>query len=207
MPGLRGVREQYGREAQRYDQHWSSYLERSLQATLDALRVPAGGRLLDVGCGTGVLLERIRDHRAEVSLHGVDPSPEMLRIARQRLGGGAALVIGEVGRLPYASATFEVVVSTSALHHWLRPGDALREIARVTRPGGQLVLTDWNDDFLPLRVFSRLLRVTDRSHYRSYTSAQVAEMVRSAGFEVEAVRPFRASWLWGMMTLSARWPT
>lgn len=207
MEDLKGVREQYRREASRYDRKWASYLARSLGETLSVLGIRPGGRLLDLGCGTGALLERVHERFPTARLHGVDPSPEMLALARERLGGRAALFVGDAHGLPFAAASFDTVASTSNFHHFREPELALREIARVLRPGGQLVLTDWNDDYPVLRVYSRLLRLTDPSHHRSYTSAHASRLLREAGLVVDTVRAFRVNWLWGMMTLSAHRPT
>lgn len=204
MHELQEVRAQYAREAGRYDRRWSRYVEGTIGSALQALDPPPTGRVLDVGCGTGVLLERIREAHPGVRACGADPSPEMIAEAGRRLGDGVHLVIADVHRLPFAGGAFDVVVSTSAMHHWTRPEAALGEIARILRPGGRLVLTDWNDDFLALRLYSRLLRLTDASHHRSYTAARARELVRDAGLVVDGVQAFRATWLWGMMTLTAR---
>lgn len=201
--GLREVRRQYGREARRYDARWEGYLRGTLEPTLARLGEGPGPRLLDVACGTGILLDEVARRWPTVEAWGVDASPEMLRLARSRLPASAGLVLGDVHRLPFADAAFHTVTSTSALHHWPRPERALGEMARVTRPGGRLVLTDWCEDFLALRLLSRVLRRTDPSHHRAYRAAEASRLLEDAGFRVRSVRRFRAGWRWGMMTLTA----
>lgn len=198
------MRERYAKEAARYDRRWREYLRRSLDATLRELSVGAGERVLDVGCGTGALLEAVRERWPGAAGVGVDLSLEMLAVARRRLPPEVGLVAGDAGLLPFADGAFDQATCTSALHHWAEPEVALAEVARVLRPGGRLVLTDWSDDDTRLRVFSRLLRLFDRSHQRSYRAAEAARLLEVAGFRVERVRHFRAGWVWGMMTLSAR---
>jgi ubiquinone/menaquinone biosynthesis C-methylase UbiE len=198
------VRRRYAKEAARYDRRWREYLRRSLSATLRELSAAPEERVLDVGCGTGALLEAVRERWPGAAGVGVDLSLEMLAIARRRLPPAVALVAADAGRLPFADGAFDGATCTSVLHHWPEPATALAEVARVLRPGGRLVLTDWSDDDPRLRLFSRLLRLFDRSHHRSYRSAEARILLESAGFRIERVRHFRAGWVWGMMTFTAR---
>ncbi|HEU4751954.1 MAG TPA: methyltransferase domain-containing protein, partial [Armatimonadota bacterium] len=78
------MRRRYAREASRYDRRWREYLRRSLDATLRELSVAPGERVLDVGCGTGALLEEVRAGWPGGAGVGVDLSMEMLAIARRR---------------------------------------------------------------------------------------------------------------------------
>jgi ubiquinone/menaquinone biosynthesis C-methylase UbiE len=136
----------------------------------------------------------------------VDLSIEMLSVARARLGAASPLLAADVHRLPLRSESFGLAVSTSVLHHWDDPERALAEIFRVLHPGGRLVLTDWSADHLPLRLYSRVLKLTDRSVVRVHRTAELTGLVRSAGFAVEAVKHFRVNWLWAMTTLTAHRP-
>jgi ubiquinone/menaquinone biosynthesis C-methylase UbiE len=198
------VRRRYAKEAARYERRWREYLRRSLDATLRELSIGPGERVLDVGCGTGALLEAVRGRWPGAAGVGVDLSLAMLAIARRRLPPPVALVAADAGRLPFADGTFDQATCTSALHHWTDPVVGLAEVARVLRPGGRLVLTDWSDDDARLRLFSRLLRLFDRSHQRSYRASEARFLLETAGFRVDRIRHFRAGWVWGMMTLTAR---
>lgn len=199
-----GVRTVYAGQAPRYDERWADYLESTLRPTLDAMELPPAGRVVDVGCGTGLLLEMLLARHPGAHASGVDLSPEMLSRARSRLGGRAKLLLGDAAALPLASSRFDAVVSSSALHHWPRPERALGEIARVLRPGGQLVVTDWSDDHLPTRLLSGLLRWTDPSHHRTYSVRELRGMLQRAGFRAIEDRRYRLGWRWGFMTLTAR---
>lgn len=97
-----------------------------------------GRRILDAGCGSGLLFAALRDRGATVS--GFDSSAGMLELARQRLGNGADLQVTDLGsRLPYSDDTFDDVVASLVLHYLEDWGPALAELRRVLKPGGRLI--------------------------------------------------------------------
>lgn len=103
--------------------------------------VPSG-KVLDVGCGTGRFLASMPTTGYE--LHGIDISAGMLEEAR---GRGLDVVEGSSGDLPFADDSFDLVVTFAVLHHLIDPElvrATLREIVRVTRPGGKAVVWDHN---------------------------------------------------------------
>jgi SAM-dependent methyltransferase len=106
------------------------------EAVLDAAAVGAGTDLLDVGCGSGMLLRLAHERRAAPS--GIDVTPELLAIARERLPA-ADLREGEMESLPWEDDSFDAVTGVNAFQFAGDPGVALAEAKRVLRPGGLLV--------------------------------------------------------------------
>jgi len=200
------VAREYRGLAARYDRRWAAYVEASVRETLRRLPSGAAGRMLDVACGTGTLLQAVIAARAGGTRAGVDISPEMLAVARRRLPEGVALAVASADALPFADGSFDTVVSTNAFHFFRAPEAALGEMRRVLRPGGALVVTDWCDDDLACRVCDRLLRVSSAAHHRIYGSAECRAMLEGAGFEAAAVERYKITWLWGLMTATARRP-
>jgi len=197
------VRREYARLASRYDRRWAGYIGASLDATLAHLRIEPGAHLLDIGCGTGILLERIAQAQPEAVLTGVDPSPEMLTLARARLQARAALHEGHSEQLPFPDATFQVVVSTSAFHYFHDHERAVREMHRVLRPGGLLVLTDWCGDFLSSRVRAWWLERLGRGHFEMFPADALQSILEAFGFYDVEVERYRIHWHWGLMTARA----
>jgi FAD/FMN-containing dehydrogenase/trans-aconitate methyltransferase len=106
------------------------------EAVLDAAKAGPGTRLLDVGCGSGLTLV-LATQRGAIPA-GLDISPGLLEVARDRLPG-ADLREGDLEYLPFADATFDAVTGINAFQFAGDPRRALREAARVTRPGGRVV--------------------------------------------------------------------
>ena len=116
----------------------------AVEDALLALVPPGSGALLDIGTGTGRVLELLAP-RVRQAL-GVDASRAMLALARSRLAGPdnthCAVRLADMYRLPLASASFDIVVLQMVLHHAEDPGLAIAEAVRVLRPGGRLLLVD-----------------------------------------------------------------
>ena len=106
------------------------------EAVLDAAAVGPGTRLLDVGCGSGLTLTLAEERGAVPS--GLDISPGLLTIARERLPH-ADLREADMESLPFGDAAFDAVTGVNAFQFAGDPRRALREAARVTRPGGRVV--------------------------------------------------------------------
>ncbi|MCM3297748.1 methyltransferase domain-containing protein [Streptomyces pseudogriseolus] len=111
-------------------------------AAVAELGLREGGRVLDAGCGTGRALPALRGAvgRSGVVL-GADLTPAMLReAARAGRDRDGALLLTDVARLPLRSSSLDAVFAAGLIAHLPQPGENLREIRRVVRPGGTLAL-------------------------------------------------------------------
>ena len=103
---------------------------------------PATGELrtfLDVGGGTGGLTTRLAD-RLGIPVTVLDPTPEMVRYIPEN--SGVTVVLGVAEKMPLPNASFDAVLICDALHHLRDQREALREIARVVRAGGAVLVLD-----------------------------------------------------------------
>jgi ubiquinone/menaquinone biosynthesis C-methylase UbiE len=117
----------------------------AVEQALAAAVGPSAGRLLDIGTGTGRILELLAG--GADSATGVDRSPEMLRIARGKLAAAgnqkADLLQADMRALPFADAAFDTVTMHHVLHFADNPAAVLAEAARVVAPGGRLIVADY----------------------------------------------------------------
>ncbi len=152
--------------------------------------------ILDVGCATGRLLDRLASAGAR-QLAGSDLAPRILEVARAKLarrGVDIDLRAADAETsLPWPSGTFDVVTLTGVLHHFVHPLMALGEVSRVLRLGGRLIVSD-ACFFPPLREFLNLcLRVhPHEGDHRFFALDETGELLRSGGWDVIVLR--RLSW-------------
>ncbi len=74
----------------------------------------------------------------------------------------------------------------------------VKEMLRVLRPGGSLVITDWCDDYLACRVCDRVLRVLSAAHFRTYRERECRELLQAAGVGAVLTQRYKINWLWGL---------
>jgi SAM-dependent methyltransferase len=111
-------------------------------ATFAALAPLPDLTLLDAGCGSGLALRLAADQGARVT--GMDATEPMLVLARERLPD-ADLRVGDIQDLPFDDAAFDAVTAFNAVQYAADPQQAAMEMARVTRPGGQVAIGVWGD--------------------------------------------------------------
>jgi ubiquinone/menaquinone biosynthesis C-methylase UbiE len=109
--------------------------------TLDQLSLQEHDHVLDIGCGSGLAVERISAISAQGYVVGIDYSPAMIRQATRRnrcaiRKGHVGILRGNVSALPFADNRFDKACAIEAFYFWPDPSEDLREVARVLRPGG-----------------------------------------------------------------------
>ena len=203
-PGKNPVIDEYTRIAPDYDKKWSFYIDATTRETVARLNLRPTDRVLDVGCGTGSLLYYLVSSYPKAQLSGIDLVPEMLAIARRRLPPSIELREGSVEHLPFEDEQFDIVVSCSMFHYIHNPIAVLRQIHRVLRSGGQLVITDWCDDYIACRICDLYLRLFNRAHFKTYGKKECLRLLEEADYTEVKVESFKINWLWGLMTARAK---
>ncbi len=179
------------------------------EATQQVLQLAQRGSMLDVGCGAGHLSFALAPCFEHVL--ATDLSPSMIETVRAAAAQRALPQIevqqASAEALPFPDGHFDLVCSRYSAHHWHDLPAALKEMRRVTRPEGKLLMIDLMGDESPL-VDTHLQAIEllrDPSHVRDHSPSQWRNLLRSAGFELqhEAFWPTRmefSSWVERMRT-------
>lgn len=200
VPGTRGMVMNW--QAPFYD--WGCRvigLGRNFRAeTLRYAMLKPGERVLDVGCGTGVLT-RLAAEAVGPSGHvvGIDPSPGMIGVARvnaTQISSRAEFKLAAIERLPFEDASFDVVLSSCMLHHLPAElkHEGLREVRRMLKPGGRFVAVDIDRPANPLWwlvIWPLLMMQMTAINLRG----EIPDYLRGAGFERIQVKGRWAGWL------------
>ncbi|WP_323776141.1 methyltransferase domain-containing protein [Leisingera sp.] len=167
------------------------------RASFDALTPLPGDRILDLGCGNGLLtLELARAVGPAGHVTGLDASPDMLAAARSRLEGRAntTLAEGDAARLPFEPESFTKAVSVQVFEYLTDRRPALRALHTVLQPGGRLVAGDIHWDTLAwysdnTRRMERMLEAWNRHLAVRDLPAKLPAELRSCGFEMQRMHP------------------
>lgn len=131
--------------ASAYDLFMGRWSRLAAPLLVEFAKLPDNGRVLDVGCGTGALTFTIAELRPYCNVIGIDASKDYIDYAKSR--GDSARVrleVGDAQSLPFPDATFDSSLSLLALNFVPNAQTAVNEMARVTKPGGQVVAAVWD---------------------------------------------------------------
>jgi SAM-dependent methyltransferase len=179
------------------------------EAVLDAAAVGQGTALLDVGCGSGLTLVLAAERGAVPS--GVDISPGLLAIARDRLPH-ADLRTADMESLPFDDAAFDAVTGVNAFQFAGDPRRALREAARVTRPGGRVVASlfaapERSQGTVAHEAMTALIppeRAGDHAPYALSAPGNVEAALVSAGLTLDGTGEVVCTWRYASMDEAVR---
>jgi SAM-dependent methyltransferase len=167
------------------DRHWwYRGRRRIVRAVIDGIELPDAPRLLDAGCGSGRTLDELA---AYGTVAGVELEPLGVEAARRR--GHGDVQVAPVEAIPHPDASFDLVTCLDVIEHTPDDVRSLRELRRVTRPGGALVVT--------VPAYPRLWSRHDElnRHHRRYTRRMLRAAAEGAGWQVERMTSFNAAYL------------
>ena len=173
--------------ADEYDVFTPETNARLIAAITRLLRLPPGARVADLGCGSGVFCDLLR--QAGYTSVGLDISPKLIELGQQKYPG-VEFHVGDVEQLPFPAGSLDGVLLSGVVHHLPDPSRCAAEVFRVLRPGGRFVAFDPNrmNPFMWLyrdRASPFYSPVGVTANERPVLARQVAEVFRRVGFMVE----------------------
>ena len=187
------ILDQFTRQAVPFSQAAAIRNEEALNRIVEWAEAGPEDTVLDVACGPGLLVCAFA--RAAKHATGVDMTPAMLEQARKaQEESGVSNVTwqrGDVYSLPFTPAQFSIVSSRFAFHHLQDPLAALREMKRVCRPGGRMVVADMAPASEKAAALNAAERLRDPSHVRALPEHELRELFREAGMAAPAIHHYR----------------
>lgn len=183
----RSVIDQFTRQAEPFSRSPAHSAPEALRQILRVAAPHPGDRALDVACGPGIITCLLAPHVARMT--GADlTEATLVEAEKRRLAQGAPpveWVKADAEHLPFADAAFDLVVTRYSFHHLQNPANALREMRRVCRPGGAIVIADVVMPAGKVDAFDAMERLRDPSHTRTLTRETLDALVREAGLTSE----------------------
>jgi ubiquinone/menaquinone biosynthesis C-methylase UbiE len=139
-------------------------------------------RLLDLGCGTGNVLKRLKEDK-EIALSGLDLSENMIETAKKNVGERAELKVGDAEYIPWNDETFDVIVCNASFHHYPNPEKVLLEMKRVLKKNGTLIIGDPTCPIMIRQILNIFCKLSNNGDYRIYSKKEIEEMLLRCGFE------------------------
>lgn len=144
--------------------------------------------LLDVGCGTGPMIELLSKEYTDLHMTGLDLTPDMIEVAQAKHIPNAQFIVGDSENLPFEEDSFDAVICSNSFHHYPNPQAFFDGVARVLRPGGRLVLRDMTSIkpvvWLMNHIEMPLAHLLGHGDVKGYTLDEVAALCDKAGLHV-----------------------
>ena len=160
---------------------WYRGRRRVIRAELDKLPLPSGARVLDAGCGSGRTLEELVDYG---EVYGIELDPQALEVARSR--GIGEVRMGRLEELPWPDQAFDLITCLDVIEHTPDDRVALRELRRVCKPGGWLLVT------VPAYPALWSLHDDANHHYRRYGRRMLRAAAVDAGWRIRRITSFNS---------------
>lgn len=161
------TKQHFDNTAQNYnDSEDGRFVEPMYDAIVEEIQKSPSGKILDVGCGNGNLFMILPEDKYE--MFGIDFSENMILESKHNCGKRASFSVADAERLPFDDNTFDIVVCNASFHHYIHPDEVLREMHRVLRDGGKLLI---GDPYVPglVRPFINILtKFSDKGDYHFY---------------------------------------
>lgn len=199
-------------------------LKRRVKEVLKVLDIKAKEKVLDCGCGEGLYLLAINETSQDAEIYGFDIDSASIEIAKKHLAKSTNVDfrIGNICNMPYPDNFFDKICCSEVLEHVEDDKKALKELRRILKPSGRLVITvpNLNFPFLwdPINKIAEIFFKTHitkgffagiwNMHLRLYDINEITELVKTAGFEIIKVKtlthfslPFNHIILYGLKNL------
>lgn len=176
--------DRFARTANRVAALQDARAERLAEQVRELVRPRGDERALDVGTGAGALAFALAPLVRDVV--GLDPVPELLALARERARPNTEFVEGDGTALPFPDGAFDLAGTHRTLHHVAQPERVVAELARVTRPGGRVLVVDQlaPGDAAAAAALQEFETVRDPSHVRLLTDGELRELFAATGLSL-----------------------
>ena len=191
----------YTNRAATYDKRWRTYCLASFSRTLNFIHLERDTELLDIACGSGIFLEKVEREHPYVSLTGIDSNQAMLNEAATKVSEKVNLKKERADQLSFDTEKFDWVILSNCIGHFDNQEKCLNEAYRVLKKSGKIIITDWTQDSIMMRLANFYTKTFDYKPYNSLYSYEIESMLKSLNICIQSADNFRINWFWSASTI------
>ncbi|MBU4376715.1 MAG: methyltransferase domain-containing protein [Candidatus Omnitrophica bacterium] len=139
--------------------------------------------ILDVGCGTGEFAMKLKSYKKDASVYGLDISSDMIRAAKAKFNGEIDFRVADVEHMPYEDNQFDYLTCSHSFHHYPHKKKAVREMHRILKNKGKIMIIDGCKDNLLGRVIFDVIVKAHEGDVHHLHSSQFARILEESGFK------------------------
>ncbi|KLI59085.1 class I SAM-dependent methyltransferase [Brachyspira hyodysenteriae] len=182
-------KEHFNKQASIYDEkdtiYYSKYRKISCNYVSEYLKNIDYNKLLDIGCGTGYLINMLKKYKATAEFYGLDLSEEMINISKSKNIKDAEFILGSANKLPFNDNTFDIVTCIQSFHHYPYPDEAMKEVYRVLIKGGIYILSDTGVGGIAAWIDNNILfKIMKSGDCRTENKEGISKRMLKNGFDV-----------------------
>lgn len=175
----------FNKQAAIYAQTWDGkYCRKMYNRVLEKINQFPFLSLLDVGCGTGAMLAILKKEYPDMKAFGIDLSNQMIVQARKHINHDIYLQIGDVENMPWSNEEFDLLVCNASFHHYPNPMQSLKEMNRVLKNSGRLVIADpwWPENKRQAINYYLKSPFNLSGDVRIYSQKEMEQLLAATGF-------------------------
>lgn len=173
-------RKMFDEQANSYDYDIKGKHARAMyQEILKLLNDMTYMNFLDLGCGTGEMIKIILEHNNMKKAYGIDISPKMIEIAKNKLPEYVNLKIGDSEKLPYVNEYFDVIYCNDSFHHYPSPKNVIAEVFRVLKTGGSFIICDCWQPYLGRLIMNAYIKYSKKGDVKIYSQKELVTLLHS----------------------------
>ncbi|KLI36629.1 methyltransferase type 11 [Brachyspira hyodysenteriae] len=182
-------KEHFNKQASIYDEkdtiYYSKYGKISCNYVSEYLKNIDYNKLLDIGSGTGYLINMLKKYKASAEFYGLDLSEEMINISKSKNIKDAEFILGSANKLPFNDNTFDIVTCIQSFHHYPYPDEAMKEVYRVLKKGGIYILSDTGVGGIAAWIDNNILfKIMKSGDCRTENKEGISKRMLKNGFDV-----------------------
>lgn len=144
-----------------------------------------GDVVLDMGCGTGALMQQVYAEDHQRHLYGIDLSTSMLDKAKKRMADNAELFLGDASQLPFADNSFDLVYCNDSFHHYPYPKKVIQEVYRVLKLGGVFLIGDCYQSLMPRMIMNAWMHFSKEGDVKIYSRREMTRLLQPYFYDIK----------------------